>query len=278
MPSRRAPTRPSGRAAATDRILRDHPTSPHLFGDVLSAEDGETESRVPHRALAENDGKRAAMVRGIREMLVRHHTNPEDLARIREAMERLGFGDEQARFRRFPTNNSTRKGNLAEVVLAEYLVAVSDVALPIYRLRYNPNVNQSMKGDDVLAFDLDANPVRVIVGESKFRGTSSTAAVREIAEGLIRSHQGGVPVSLQFVANRLFDAGQMDLGARVLACAQLLALGRLQLDYVGMLLSDMQSAERVDRATPASPRRLAMISLGVPDPDSLVQACFSGLE
>jgi hypothetical protein len=36
-----------------------------------------------------------------------------------------------------------------------------------------------MKGDDVLAFDLDSHPVRVIVGEAKFRATSTKDSVQE---------------------------------------------------------------------------------------------------
>lgn len=220
-------------------------------------------------------------VAGIREMLVLHHTSPaarELTAKHHEAMARLGFGEEQARLSRFPTHPSTRKGNLAEVVLAEYVAVTASVALPVYRLRYNPNVDQSMKGDDVLAFDLDSDPVRIVVGEAKYRATSSADAVREIVEGLVRSHKGGIPASLQFVADRLFEMQQSDLGVRVFECAKLFALGRLRLDYVGLLLGDTRSAERVASSTPASLRRLAMISLGVENPDSLVDACFTGLE
>lgn len=236
---------------------------------------------MPHRALTEKDGTRALTVQTLREMLAQHHASPEALNRTeqhREALKRLGLGAEQARLRRFPTNPSTQKGNLAEIVLAEYVVAASGVVLPVYRLRYNPNIDQSMKGDDVLAFDLEADPVRIIVGEAKFRGASSAAAVKEIVEGLVRSHKGGVPVSLQFVADRLFDAGQVDLAERVLNCARLFALEELRIDYVGLLLSDAQTATRVDAATPGSLRRLAMISLGVKDPDSLVDACYRSLE
>jgi hypothetical protein len=167
---------------------------------------------------------------------------------------------------------------VAEIVLAEYIVAASSAALPVYRLRYNPNVDQSMKGDDVLAFDLDADPVRIIVGEAKFRGTSANKAVEDIVEGLIRSYKAGVPASLQFVADRLFEAGDAPLGERVLQCAILFARGRLRLDYVGLLLSDDRTAERVDVATPASLHRLAMISLGVHDPDVLIDDCYRDLE
>jgi hypothetical protein len=61
-------------------------------------------------------------------------------------------------------------------------------------VRYNPNVDQSMKGDDVLAFDLDSHPVRVIVGEAKVRATSTKGSVQEIVTGLVRSVKAGVNV------------------------------------------------------------------------------------
>jgi hypothetical protein len=238
-------------------------------------------AKVPHRVLNELPGVRATTLASLRTALTRHHASAEALERAqkhREALKRLGLDSEQAKLRRFPTNPSTRKGNVAEIVLAEYIVAASSAALPVYRLRYNPNVDQSMKGDDVLAFDLDADPVRIIVGEAKFRGTSANKAVEDIVEGLIRSYKAGVPASLQFVADRLFEAGDAPLGERVLQCAILFARGRLRLDYVGLLLSDDRTAERVDVATPASLHRLAMISLGVHDPDVLIDDCYRDLE
>lgn len=268
-------------ADSREVILGDHPSPPHPFGEVLTAKDGNTVNKVPHRVLTEKDGTREAAVKSLREMVIQHHASPEALQRAAhhwEAMKRLGLEAEQARLRRFPTNTTTQKGNLAEIVLAEYVMASSGVTLPIYRLRYNPNIEQSMKGDDVLAFDLDAEPVRIIVGEAKFRGASSAAAVKEIVEALVRSHKGGVPASLQFVADRLFEASQVDLAERVLNCAKLIALGELRIDYVGMLLSDIQTPERVDTSTPPSLRRLAMISLGIKDPDGLVDACYKDLE
>jgi hypothetical protein len=264
-----------------DRILGDHPSPSHLFGQAFSSKDGETASKVQHRSLSEQDGVRKDVVAGIRQMLATHHVSPEAEKRSRkqrEAIKRLGLETQQTRLKRFPANPTTRKGNLAEIVMAEYVVAANGISLPVYRLRYNPNVDQSMKGDDMLAFDLDADPVRVVVGEAKFRGVSSASAIKEIVDGLLRSHKAGLPVSLQFIADRLFEEGQNDLGGRVLECATLFAQDKLRLDYVGLLLSDRRSAERVDSSTPDSLRRLAIISLGIENPDSLVEACYQTLE
>lgn len=263
------------------KILGSHPTTSHALGRFLNASDGKTNNGVPHRALSEaNDGRKAA-IEYLREVLVDHHASPQAIKRtelLREAMKRIGFGAAQKRLRRFPANLTTQKGNLAEIILAEYVVAANGLSLPVYRLRYNPNVEQSMKGDDVLAFDLDSNPVRIVVGEAKFRGTPTKEAVTDIVAGLFRSNKGGVPGSLQFVADRLFEEGQAEIGERVLECAVLFANEQLQLDYVGFLMSNTNSAAQIDKSTPATRTRLAMLSLGLADPDDLVTACFDGLE
>ena len=272
--------RVKGARPAERPVVGAHPSRPHPFGEVLNAADGLTATEVPHRALTEREGVRDSTVQHLREMLVLHHVSPDALRRSeeqREALKRLGFDARQARFGRFPANPATQKGNLAEIVLAEYVVAANNVALPVYRLRYNPNVDQAMKGDDVLAFDLEATLPTVLVGEAKFRGASSAAAVKEIIEGLLRSFKGGLPASLQFVADRLFEQGETELGAKVLDCARLFALGELRIDYVGILLSDTKASQRVNDATPKSLRRLAVISFGVQEPDALVEACYEGL-
>ena len=135
-----------------------------------------------------------------------------------------------------------------------------------------------MKGDDVLAFDFDSDPVRILIGEAKFRGIPSRASVEEIVAGLIRSHQAGLPASLQFVADRLFESGNMDLGRRVENCAIFMALGRLDLQYVGLLLSNTNSKSYVDQYTNGDLRNLIMISLGIDDPNGLIAQCFEGIE
>jgi hypothetical protein len=260
-------------------ILGCHPKMG--LGVILKASDTYTKTGVPHRVLAEADFQHDRIISCFREMLVRHHVSPEAIERDKkrqEAMKRLGFNGEQSRMKRFPTNPLTRRGNLAEVVLAEYLISTTTSKLPIYRLRYNPNVEQAIKGDDVLAFDLDSDPVRIIVGEAKFRKTSSKAVVIEMLEGLNRSHKGGIPISLQFVADRLFEMGDEDTGNRVLECATLFALEKLRLDYVGMLMSDLYGSERLNKHTADSAHRLAVISFALDSPDAIVDPCYNDLD
>jgi len=263
-----------------DEILGPHPEH-DAFGCHTQAEDTNTNSHLPHRALSQDSYSRDETVEQIREALIRHHASEEMRERDqrkRESLRQLGYPVSDAETHRFPCADKTRKGNLAEVFLAEYIVAGADAELPVYRLRYNPNVEQSMKGDDVLAFDFHSKRVRILVGEAKFRGTPSKAAVEDIVSGLIRSHLAGLPASLQFVADRLFETDNLDLGRRVANCAILMARGRLDLQYVGLLLSNTNSKACVDRHTNGDLRDLVMISLGVHDPNSLVRDCFDGIE
>jgi hypothetical protein len=131
-----------------------------------------------------------------------------------------------------------------------------------------------MKGDDVLAFDLDSNPVRVLIGEAKFRSTPSKAVVEELIDALARSHSGNIPASLQFVADRLFDSGNDELGAKVMACNVLFAQGRLQMDYVGLLVSTRNAHRYMEKNAKFNVRKLAVISLGLSDPEGIVSASY----
>lgn len=264
--------------ATCSYVLGEHPPDDHPLGVFLSAEDGSTQSEVPHRMLKESKDQRSAIIEYLRESLIRHHISPEALKRKHEAMARQGYKACSPSTRHFPTNLITQKGNLAEVVLAEYLNASSNISLPVYRLRYNPNVEQSMKGDDVLAFDLDSRPVRIIVGEAKFRSTPSKAVVTEIVEALTRSYKSGIPVSLQFVADRLFDSGEVSLGERVQDCAMLFAQDMIDINYVGLLMSNTRAADMFNRHADNSLRRLVVISFGLDKPGGIINPCYRGLD
>lgn len=261
--------------------LGHHPLPPHLFGEAFQATDGVTESGVSHRAISERMNKRGIAVSGIREMLIRHHVDPEKAKLRQDALKELGFEAEQQVFPFFPKNQLTRKGNFAEVVMAEYITATTNSFLPVYRLRFNTNWDQSMKGEDVLAFDLDSNPMRVIVGEAKFRGVSTAKAVKDAVNGLISSHKHKVPVLLPFVVNKLFDEKQQeqrDIAKKIIQCGGLISREELRPDYLALLLSDTKSAEKVNRKTPNSLRRLMMISLGVETPETFFDDCYRDLE
>ena len=261
-------------------LIGPHPNAPNPVGIHLVADDEHTEHGLPHRILKPGQSASDEFLAFMRNSLRTHHVSPEALERDRlrlEAIARLGLAPTSAQGR-FPKNPNTRKGNWAEVLLAEYLGCACNAKVPVYRLRYNPNIDQSMKGDDVLAFDLDSEPVRVLVGEAKFRTAPSKQVVEEIVEALARSHRTGIPVSLQFVADRLFEEGKPEIGAKVERCNLLFATGKLRLDYVGLLVSDINAPVHVRKNGKGSLRNLAVMSLGLDDPETAVSSCFNGLD
>ncbi len=263
-----------------EEVLGLHP-EPDAFGCYILSEDRSTDLGVPHRVLSQKNENWDKTVVQLRKAIIQHHSSAEMRARdhrLRKNLLKLGYTIKDKKIHRFPHVDKTRKGNLAEVFLAEYIVASNCAELPIYRLRYNPNVEQSMKGDDVLAFDFSSQPVRILVGEAKFRSIPSKKVVEDIVAGLVRSHQAGLPVSLQFVADRLFETGNIDLGSRVEDCAFLMARDQLDLHYVGLLLSNVNVKMNVDRHTSGELRNLVMISLSVDDPNGLICDCFNGIE
>lgn len=263
-----------------ERLLGKHPVG-ESFGSHLHAEDSPTVSNIPHRSLNHGSTGREQTVEQLRAALIEHHASAAMIAQDRRKIKNLraqGYPIDEASVRRFPTSDTTRKGNLAEVFLAEYICAASGACLPVYRLRYNPNIEQSMKGDDVLAFDFTSKRPRIIIGEAKFRGTPSKKAIQDIVSGLVRSHQAGLPASLQFVADRLYELNQTELADRVEDCSIKMAQGRLDLSYVGFLLGDDKSKPKVHEHTTAELRSLVMISLGIDAPGDLVEDCFDEIE
>lgn len=258
-------------------IVNQHPDGINPFAVSLVSTDCMTTSGVAHRALEEN-GHNDILLKYMEIALQKHHISQDALQRHMDLITSLKIANLPILRSPYPQTLTTQKGNFAEVFLAEYLSSTTDAQLPIYRLRYNTNPDQSMKGDDVLLFDLDSDPVRIIVGESKFRGVPNKQSVVDIVDGLVRSNKAGLPVSLMFVADRLFQEGKPELGQKVQGCAVLFATNKLRIDYVGLLMSNHNTKNHINKHTDNKLRHLLMISLGMQDPQTIVKHAFEGLE
>ena len=206
------------------------------------------------------------MTSELRNALITHHVNPQQL-------KDLGYRVSK----KFPTEPRIQKGNLAEVFLAEYITSCTSTSLFVYKLRHNANVNQSMTGDDVLAFDFNSNPVRILVGEAKFRTTPNKQTVIDIVEALLKSHIQRIPTSLSFIETQLYEAGNDNLAKKVSQCERAIYQGTLDVQYVGLLLSDASTYRHINSHTTGNLRDLVMISLGVSDPNDLVRNCYHNL-
>lgn len=116
------------------------------------------------------------------------------------------------------SNPNTQKGHLIEILACDFAQSCLGYDIPIFRFHYNPNYEQSMKGDDLLGFDLSSG-TNVIVGEAKYRKTFKKETVLEMYDTIsngFRPH----PISIEFVASVLEIEGGAEGDAEKVQKAQ----------------------------------------------------------
>jgi len=105
-------------------------------------------------------------------------------------------------------------------------------------LRYNPNPEQSMKGDDILGFRFAAAERQlpaVLVGEAKYRSAYDSRAVAQAYRTLsagFRPH----PVSIEFVATILDLRGDRIKASQVRQLRRALASSSMRIHRARLLL------------------------------------------
>jgi len=166
-------------------LIGEHPKQT-IFAEWLSYEDLPSSNNKIHRKLLEVQGMREHAVEQISDWIIKHHIADSTIDRLRRKKEGIlkkhGLNEYINQQQFLPVAEKTMRGNGAEIVLAEYLQASSNLQVLVYKLRYNPNVNQSMKGDDVLLLNKENLSHKIIVGESKFRKVPNKAVVEEITD------------------------------------------------------------------------------------------------
>ena len=268
-----------------EKLIGEHPKAPHIFGLWWNSTDVLATDRKKHRQLTENPAIRNVAINQLAQWIVESHVtdfNLNLLARQKAILEKHELEQYVDTLRLIPKSGITQKGNLGEIVLIEYLKESKGFTPYVHKLHYNPNSEQSMKGDDVLMFNKTDLNAEVIYGECKFRGTPTAGVVGEIVgnlEGLKK-----LPVSLNFVANRLSEAGEKDLAEQIVDLLLKIYNGEVPVTNVGFLIS--KSSKRAGCGTSAivegnldtSNPRLVMISLGVDNPEDIVTKAFRKAE
>lgn len=267
---------PSQKKTVSD-ILGPHCNGSDFAGS-LSASDTHTNSDVPHRLLA-LPSDRGQLIAEIKKSLIIHHASKEKVERLKKQLEALNIDVSEFSTIPIPRTDKTRKGNLAEIFLAEYINSASGAQTPIYRLRYNPNVEQSMKGDDVIAIDFSTDPPKIFIGEAKFRKNSSKKTVTDIVDSLNRSYACVLPISLQFAADRLFEQGENTLGQKIIDYIIQITKRKIDIGYVGFLMSNVSGVTHIKEYTEEHPNhKMVMISLADNDIIKLYEDCYANIE
>ena len=109
---------------------------------------------------------------------------------------------------KLPTTPSIKSGDLGEILCTAYVAEATPFNLGIKRLRWKDHRNMSMRGDDVLAFNLGPNgALKVLKAEVKSRAGMTTKVIGDAREALSGYSELPSPHSLAFVADQLDGGG-----------------------------------------------------------------------
>ncbi|MCI0622285.1 MAG: DUF1837 domain-containing protein, partial [Acidobacteria bacterium] len=148
------------------------------------------------------------------EAIYDHHIHPD---RLKGVLQRLGYEKAAAALiEQLPKNDQTRKGNFGEVVASEHLRQRYGLEMPVFKLRYSDNPAMPLRGEDIIAFELDRDSriVTVCIGEAKVRTSHSAAEVRNAHKRLHTAYHP-YPVALSLISSVLHDQGSHSLADQV---------------------------------------------------------------
>lgn len=175
----------------------------------------ETEEAVPKhklRRLTVDAAQQAQAVHAVAKAIPDYYTDPQRTANL---LKKLGKSAAAAYVQqKLPTQASIRSGDLGEILCNAYLHEATPFNLGIKRLRWKDHRNMSMRGEDVLAFNLDSKGggLKILKAEVKSRAGMRTAVIDEARATLSANNGLPSPHAIAFVADRSNEAGDIVLG------------------------------------------------------------------
>lgn len=163
------------------------------------------------RGMAFNEATKAAAVSAIAKAVPGYYTDP---GRVASLLNKLGKAA-AAKYveQKLPSLKSIRSGDLGEILCNSYVLETTTFKLGIKRLRWKDHRNMSMRGEDVLAFDIQPKKnLKVLKVEVKSRAALSTSVIDQARTALSASNDLPSPHALAFVADRAHEMGDVILG------------------------------------------------------------------
>lgn len=257
------------------QLIGEHPNNPSMFAKWLSCYDHKVKVNKKHRMLIGKIDDDDELEEWLGKLMVQHHYAITDIEKMSQILIDLGFPEYSEATRKLPTVDNTKKGNFTEILLLEYILSCLNKELIFtYRLKFNPNVDQSMKGDDVLIVDLGvtegAKNGKIYLGEAKFRSHPDVATINDIIKTLSKSK---LPLSISFLLSTI-DKENYGRVAKLYDRITKEFSASNGLIYVGMLLSDLTTSKKVEQHLDSDNPQLVFLSLGVSDPGKIVKIAF----
>lgn len=262
-----------------ERIIGKHPDNSHKLGFWLSANDLPHTDIKCHRELTELNTPSDELIEWVARKLINHHYTDYRLTKLKEKFGNLGFNKYAEQHRKLPRADKTKKGNGTEVLLIEYIQATQKKELiKVFKLRYNPNVDQSIKGDDTLMIDLyeedGVEKIKMFLGESKFRTTPTKKAIDDITNSLSKDT---LPLSYSFLVEETAKTDE-DLAEKLDNYIVQDIKDRGDLAYAGLLLSDNTTSNKVETHLNSENENLVFISTGIENPEGFINSVFAKAE
>jgi hypothetical protein len=134
--------------------------------------------------------------------------------RVADLLRRLGKA-KAAKFieTQLPTTKAVRSGDLGEILGVTYLAEFTPFKLGVMRLRWKDHRNMAMRGEDVLAFAIDAKTMKlsILKGEAKSRASLNTDTIIAARKALASNNGRPSAHAMAFIATRYFEQGDQKM-------------------------------------------------------------------
>lgn len=263
-------------------LIGKHPSPPDFFAKWLAGNDVAVTPTKRHRSLTplikttHND-----LIEWLGRKLFEHHHNDYRIQKLKENYTKLGYDKYAKQHSKLPKDDKVKKGNATEILLTEYIEScLKRKLIKVFKLKYNPNVDQAMKGDDTLMVDITKDKkkdkVRLYLGEAKFRKTPTKNIVTTIAKSLSKDKR---PLSYSFLVDELGrDAKTKGLADILDKLIVEEIKGKGDLVYTGFLLSNTDTFSTVESNLNSDNSQMVLISIGIENPEELINKAFEKAE
>lgn len=257
-------------------LIGHHPNTKHPLGAWLKANDIPATATKCHRELTEiNNEENEDLILWMANKLISHHYSTFRLNQLKEKYGELGFPKYAAQNRKLPIVDKVKKGNATEILLTEYIQSTLNRELiKVFKLKYNPNVDQAIKGDDTLMVDLleqeDTNDLKIYLGESKFRATPSKQVVDDVSSSLEKEK---MPLSYSFLVEEIAKTNN-ELALKLDDFIVQDIKDKGQLIYTGLILSNEHTSRFVENNLNNDNPELIFISIGIQNPENFINLVF----
>lgn len=257
-------------------LIGRHPNEKHPMGAWLVVNDIPATRTKCHRELTErNVEENEDLILWMANKLISHHYTTFRLEQLKNKYKELGFSKYAEQNRKLPIKDEVKKGNATEILLTEYIQSTLNRELiKVFKLKYNPNVDQALKGDDTLMLDLieqkEGNELKIFLGESKFRSTPTKKVVHDISSSLEKEK---MPLSYSFLVEEIAK-NNVELALKLDDFIIQDIKDKGQLIYTGLLLSNKNTSRFVENNLNNDNPDLIFISIGIKDPGNFINLAF----